>query len=402
MSFPSFEDTNSPGYDEAFNKPQGDKSFLRLFKSIGKEQVQKNKDKNLNSHIYNSEFHLVFEAINNGAVLTQKQDKAFTEKLILQIYNNFGLFEHTLTYGKQETIPDIYLIKAMFHASHSFGFDIYSYLISEEYSKNYPCKFPLTKNLYEEKLNDNGFKRQVFEYWSGLLKDAINHNITYSGDESNKFYLLPHNFYEKVIEKPVMMLKELLFETATREEYLDILVTLRKYPKTFKGIPSSLVAYVNQESPWLHARNLPYTIEKNNYFYGSKKLVQKNMVEEISLTNKELMLPKDSQVILNNIQNIFKDLYKDYSLLTHEDQFTVKNIYENRLPELINNFSEIKHEYRDNINSITDKNANELLNESLKNIEDMVIIVLDNLNQTKIINLSTSQKYISAIKNKMR
>ena len=402
MSLPSFEETNSPGYDEVFNKPKEDRSFLGLFKSIGKERIQKNKNKDLSSHIYNSEFHLVFDALNNGTVLTPKQDKIFTEKLVFQIYNNFGLFEHALTYGKQETIPDIYLIKAMFHASHSFGFDIYNYLISDEYSKTYPCKFPLTKSLYEEKLNDNSFKRKVFEYWSGLLKEAVNHNITYSGDESNKFYLLPHNFYEKVIEKPVMMLKEVLFETASREEYLDTLITLRKYPKTFKGIPSSLVAYVNQESPWLHARNLPYTIEKNNYFYASKKSLQKNMVNDLSLSNKEVIIPQDCQVILNSIQAIFKDLNKDYNLLTPEDQFIVKNLYENRLPELINNFGEIKDEYRSNINSITDKNANELLNESLKNIEEMAKFVLGNLNDTKLLNLSTTQKYISAIKNKMR
>lgn len=401
MTFPSFEETNSPGYDEALHNTEQKKSFLGIFKSISKNKISVNKDKSLDSYISTSQFHLVFAALNNGAALTSKQDKMFTEALVSEVYNNFGLFEHTLTYGKQDTIPDRYLIKAIFHASHNFNYSIYNYIALEQCLT--VCKFPLTKSLYQERFQDDNFKRQIFDYWSESLNNVINHKINYCANENTKnFYILPHEFYEKVIENPVMMLKEILFEKATREEYLNSLIALRKYPKDFQGISNKLVAYVKQESPWLKARNLPYTIEKNNFFNNSIKSLQQNSIIDISLGKKDDTLPKESKIILNNIQTIFTQLNKDYNLLTPEDQFIIKNIYENRLPELIKNFEDIKKEYRDNMNSITDKNANELLIESLKSIEDMTLIVLDNLNEKKILNLSTTQKYISAIKNKMR
>lgn len=110
-------------------------------------------------------------------------------------------------------------------------------------------------------------------------------------------------------------------------------------------------------------------------------------------------LPTQAQNIIKNINEKYDNFNK--SNINQETRDELKKLYEIRIPEILKKFLVIDKEYRIELKNVQGKNAQELMLESLKNIEDILDKKLIEINESRLSDLSVTQRYTSAIKNKM-
>lgn len=125
--------------------------------------------------------------------------------------------------------------------------------------------------------------------------------------------------------------------------------------------------------------------------------IHTSVIEHILSVEREL--PQEAQAILKRINDKYYSLSKKD--LDQELSHAVENLYENRLPEVLKKFMVIDKEYRIELTNIQGKNAEQLMLESLINIEEVLTTQIKSANEARLSDLSVTQRYTSAVKNKM-
>lgn len=367
---PSFEETNSPGYDDVFNSEE---KPLSAFKILGQFLFGNDKDIEINNSLKNNHLMDIFIEINAGYKLNKTQDKEFIYKLLVSLNKNAELFEFMIS--NECKIPDKYMIIALLHVNCGI---VLEHKINENLLVGtYFEKSPQTWNYYHDRLEDPIFQRDLFESWFNLLKSGAKSKIINLFRDNQSI----EKFVTTKIVYPVRCFGEKLFAQATIDEYTKCLQLLKKYPKNLE---------MNNE---INTLDLLTILEKRGY-------------KRQGTTNIDLLIRDDIPLIFQNIikeiKNTYTDINKDINFLSIEDQVIAEKLYTIRIPEILKQYTAIHvHSREQMLHETREENAGEILFITLNDIKEIFVKFTDEINQSKIKNLSIQQKYIREIKNKM-
>lgn len=398
----------------SFFKVLGEK--VGRFFGFGEAYKQRRElDATVESLISNGMLFKVIELQQQGYQLRDKLKNSFSGKMIETINNSpLSLFENILRKGWK--IEDDYLLL--------FSFTEHGVSVLPQNTIG-TTKYPLISALMQEKLADKEFKNKLFTTWKTALNELANtkpwsivfqsdiekfekryevvkngNNYAFTGvvftEVSLPDYLACMDDLNKIVTK-CQKLKSVLKEKNQSinkhgQKYVQFSYTLKtlaesmaekmddRYSKDFSKLESSLPKVENQGTT--------NEINKINPVTG-----------ENSQTLKIEDLPSSAQKLIAQINNHYENTQQNIQRVSESEALDIQNMTQKRVPEILHKYLNIDEEYRHTLFNVQGKNAETLMIESLENIEHILDNVVKNINQSKIQDLSVTQRYTKDVRN---
>lgn len=296
----------------------------------------------------------------------------------LEKYLNNGLklsYDNAVRFLHNNT-TESYSSKGALHGNEKF-------LTEPDYTlKSKYMEFPeLTKQL-----RDIISQSEFSDYFLSEFKKSLYKKTTKDKRDLRPMYIILRHI-EVLTYAPEILFKNTNFD--------DLTVIIKKL--SYPGIGSHNSQILN------NIVNNLYKTDVKRIFTETKSAYPSQLVENLTLNNirneehniKEL--PKSALDLVITIE----DLYKKIKSTKYEDSdklHTLNNLLEKRVPEVLSKYLKVDPEYRLTLKSSQGKNAEDLMIDSLINIKDSFINVVEEINQNTVNSLSATNRYTKTLK----
>ena len=424
---PSFEETNNPGYDEAF-KTSDAKQSLSLFKALGSSlgKLFGNTPKENPYSLYSPEQQEAIREISvkvdefldknmistvcdlrtNGYPLNQKQEKIFEQKMNEKSSGQEAFQFLTELIRQGNVIEDRYLINALFfdqaqaqrvtESLETSPNEQNRQAASEALKSFYPELF----EIYMEKMKDTDFTDKLFPKWKQLSEDLaygrVQFSEEYPGDKA----------FEDMIARPLYRFSyhELLFRNIGTSEYNEVIANLKKihvssndtsyykYHEPHALKVKSMIEYLDSKREIFLKTELTSLVDKTRKLFSTQSLTQKTIEAAIRTAKKVDLtkLPQTAQTLFNEIKTVYEQI--DYKCLNEEDRYTLKTVQEKRLPETLQAYFSIHEDYRTTLKNSAGQNAEDLMIVALKDMKEVLDSLAHAQQEEKLKDLSVQSR----------
>lgn len=400
--------------------------------------------KTIQSFIDNSLLNEVLEAIHHGYILDKKMDKELTLKLKDKIYspnsNICAQFNYLL--HKKVTIADKHLISLLFsshgqflqllHRSNNpqlndvFDKEDYTISLTHKHERSIPqiidftqfCDtYPDLVNTFREKCKDPSFQKKIFNQWHEAITICSRKSHSYL-EFKNEAFQIVSNLH------PSVTASYLLFSGENMNDYLN-------HIKKVELCSTALTRFVN-EGGWsaleaslnIHARPHIYDYKITPFVDNLSKmkslfnLLYNKQVQDIYKTtaanqefkdstvnddinkidNSKSLLPENVRIILQRLQDNYQKIQPYFDVNFSKEKNDIDNIMSKKVPQLLEQYLSIDPIYRNSLINSQSKTSEESLLTSLKNIEEIMNFIFEQMNQNKVSELSATERYTQEIK----
>lgn len=425
------------------------KSFFNLFtlsrtkeekiQPQGSEIVSAEFDKYLKNELC----YFAFELIENGYEPSQKQSKQFIELIETTAArdNNFFKEVDKIMNDLPEDLillaikKNDWLLYNLIDLKKTISEQVFFTAIKANILKprgnygKYAEIEPEIIELVKAHVNEDNANNLVNEINSNVIKVAkdLFNNLKVESSTSGEIGYRNHSrvmFLEECLKNYDNLISILnpILEADYAQKYKDTITAIKEVSQ--EKASSIASTYDNR---YLHEneKNLRINILKE-FESNAKKLVKEKLamnkediIKQTKILNSDVILEKKvnnsivtSHVTVNSelpleAKEIIKNINDKYTLLianktlNEGDKSEIINLYENRLPQIVKKYLVIDKEYRIELKNVEGKNAEQLMTESLDNIYHIFEDKLEKINVERLSDLSVSNRYTSAVRNKM-
>lgn len=404
-----------------FKKSQPIKKF-NAFVDIVKSNIQKLDSKyklkqmisnSVSQSINHSKWEDINDYLSSGYPLTAYQ--------ILDIKTKIKEKDDYLSFSKQTSLHDIFL----FHAFVNSTFQIYTKKSFEFLSQHFSSEIvPLSViDNFNERSNYNNHKYQykgVKLNDLGYNKDNIISALNIHNSLTNPFYSIPlfscvlhrainhddyrYNSFDTSILQPLSFLAKYIEHHLSKDDKLFI----------YKAISNSLKNNFNSNKSELNTFfeefKEQFNVENDKELVG-KDFIQQKIKEIYSGHNQNLQphhsiqynnqifskekLSKKFEQLVDSINILFIKIQNNENYLEDYQVDNINKLVNEIVPQSIEQYLDIDIENRQSLKNIQGKSADDLLLESLNNIKESLLPVINLIEEKKLEKLSISTRKLA-------
>ena len=342
--------------------------FINLFQF--KNKLQKNiLKKEVSSLIQNGFFSFVFNYIEKGYKLTEKQ-----EMMILKNIKH----------------PEMISI--------SKNTDMITYLDvkHQAFFLFVGSKEKKLEKLLDQQIQNKNFQQAVQKYWFSLFQNYKKEK-KYEGKSYYPGIEVSQQWIDILQKYP-----SIIFQNQNHQEvfhwvveianlyYYEKNARLNNFSINYLEDFSQAIAELKKYSLSLGKKNIQFDVQKY------KNGIEKKMAEDIQSLKIENTISSDIQKKLDQLNTLYIEMNQEE--LNEEQRFQMKNLFEKKIPETIEKYLSIDPEYRKELKNFKGQNAEEIMLSSLEEIMTKFIEVKKEKNENNLQDLTVKQHYFKEIK----
>lgn len=259
-------------------------------------------------------------------------------------------------------------------------------LILSPEENNYPSKWPDITNQLIKQLDNNDFINATQSLWVEVLAG----NRIFKTESLFAKHIAPYYIMRKRWDSLALMDNAL---------DLDIEGLLSKHAKKVNGgtmeelyrlVCNDFTTMVNSNYGLIRATN---TAEK-----PTEDAIKDNLIVKKENAEVKNIVPADSQLILDNIYALHKNIKDNQEYLGVEQKHALQKIMIEYLPKVMDDYFSIAPQYRERLKDHNNFTSNELLLHTLENIHETLYAMDEEINLGKIKKLSVAKHYTASFK----
>lgn len=374
---------------------------MSLFKKLGSyvetmisftymNSKERTSQKTINTLIDNGMLGNVLQIISDGYILKGNLATKFEEKMYELIHTEkegLNLLEKLLR--EEVQIEPKFLIELSLHKE---GHKAYEEIIGYKFEVQYP-------NIAEKIttcLKNEDFKRSLFIYWQNQLNTSVNILLNKKNNSNYEHHydkITYYNMYNNNLKT--------IFSGASLEESLESINQILKYSKDIVNFESSLKgkkAEIFKAKYELKAMVAPILnhVASDLITLTTERKTQKKKIVDAIMVDKSL--PESAEKIVNKINMYYMKMKDNAYIMDEIEKNDMENIMNKRLVETLDTYWSIDKKCRNTMKNIQGKTAEELLLQSLNNIREVLLKMIENINENKLRSLSINQRHTETIK----